>query len=579
MKAALRMVKRRFLLFLSIVTILLLSAYILKIWRLILWKDSISRINDKQKVISHDQGLNLRQFGFSNGTYDKSSIKNMGLILFKYLLILNKENNMPSSEVKLNSIKTKFLQKMKFKHDKLVGLIHSIERNERNIIDSERSIKSNHRVGAKAQNVNNTKDFSHNEIPWHDSISLSHRTANCKTYFDTFPSMVTVDSILKQEKAKLIEEPFSLAFSHMLHKDVSIFEIFLALYFRPNNFHCVHVDYKASDEIRKSVEDLVRCYKTKINHGEIFVIPKNQSISVNWGEMSVLDADMRCQSELLISNSIRSKKFQWKYVSSVAGSELPIVEYSTFHNRISTNLKNEMSSVESFSIPELNIWRFDRKKEYEVNIIEDGMEDISYKVPFVIWNPGEKNFSRTLEFKIFKGLKNVILSYRDTEFLINHPFSRQLYDWFIETDFPEEHFLPTLIRISIDPNTLMIHQNQSADFLYQDSGGLTYTTGDTLHGLCPRFTQWMDRYDCINDIGCFGECLNTICNLHTLDLDKISPQTTDCLIANKFNLDVDPMAVTFQFFNVLKQVVDKVDNFDDWFHLFEKISKTKFMDL
>ena len=89
----------------------------------------------------------------------------------------------------------------------------------------------------------------------------------------------------------------------------------------------------------------------------------------------------------------------------------------------------------------------------------------------------------------------------------------------------------------------------------------------------------MERYDCINSIGCFGECLNAICNLHTLDLGKISDQVTDCLIANKFNLEVDPTAVTFQFFNVIRQSMNELNNFKDWLNLFQKIANMKFMQL
>ena len=580
MNSFLRMVKRKLLLIISVIMILLLSTYILKTWKSIIWKDPFAEINENQEVDTKDQGLELQYHGYTGAPMS------IGLALFKDLLILNKEIGKEGIKDQGKPNKTEFSQKLKIEYDEIVGLIHNVTGNKSNMNTPMSKSKAQEYVNqnntnliAFDKNISVTGSNPNVETPWHNSIALSRRTKNCKTYFESFPSIVSLNSVLKEEERKLIKEPFSLAFSHMLHKDVSIFEIFLALYFRPNNFHCVHVDYKAPDNVRKNVEDLVTCYKTKINQGEIFVIPKNQSISVNWGEMSVLDADMRCHSELLSFNKIKDNEFQWKYVASLAGSELPIVPYSRFHNKISTHLKNNLSSVESFNIPELNQWRFDNKDKDEISHNINGIEDISYKVAFVISNPGEKNFSRTLNFKIYKGLKNVILSYRDTEYLINHPFSRQLYDWFKETDFPEEHFFPTFIRTSVDPDTLMIHQNQSAEFLYQDSGGLTYTTGDTLHGLCPRYTQWMERYDCINNIGCFGECLNAICNLHTLDLGKISDQVTDCLIANKFNLDVDPMAVTFQFFNIMRETMNELNNFKDWLDLFQKIANMKFMQL
>ena len=570
MKPILRMLRRRILIAIVIVVLFLLSAQVLHIWKSIL----------NPILTTSEYSLNENEFQLKKYNISKGINHTLAELIFEDILTLNKEtfgSNKGEPSISTMSPKNS-VKHLKEKYEALVAAIYNLTASD-GTINNQTAMKQKESNTGDTYNQTTAYTQNNTKIQWHHSTSIDERTKNCKEYFDNFPAIVMHDEILSYE-SKTIEEPFPLAFSHMLHNDVAIFEIFLALYFRPNNFHCVHVDYKAPENVRKNVESLVRCYETKLNQGEIFVFPKNESISVHWGEMSVLDADMKCQSKLLKFNeAFKTKiqrKFQWKYTSSVAGSELPIVTYSSFHNTISTSLQNETSSVESFGIPELNQRRFDGKEKYARKIIENDIEILKFNIPdIVVSNPGEKNFTRTLEFQIFKGLKNVILSARDTDFLINHQVSRQIYDWFKDTDFPEEHFLPTLIRITVDPNTLMLYQNQTANFLYQDPGGLTYTDGDTLHGVCPRFTYWMQRYDCINNIGCYGECVHSICNLHTLDLSKISDQSTDCLIANKFNLDVDPMAVTFHFFNVLHKSLVKTQDIKDWEVLFHKIVNSK----
>jgi hypothetical protein len=59
---------------------------------------------------------------------------------------------------------------------------------------------------------------------------------------------------------------------------------------RPWNIHCIHVDQKAPRRVHDSVEALTSCYNKKFGAGRIFVI--RNPISVFWGHISVLDADL-----------------------------------------------------------------------------------------------------------------------------------------------------------------------------------------------------------------------------------------------------------------------------------------------
>ena len=559
----------------KLMTVVLLSTYALNMGLNLL----IPRFNATYPSTKNSQNKGVKTIIDKQNLYDHVSDDPQGL--FGYMLALNKralecqKNEDCKSTVDPNAVSNQ----MKTKYKELVASIKNLRKENRNINKEMGIDKSKFPFGTTNISISKPKSLIDNitSMSWYMLESIDERTRNCIEYFSTFPTLVVHDDLLTSEN-KETRDNFPLAFSHMLHKDTAIFEIFLALYFRPNNFHCIHVDKKATYLVRQSVENLVRCYKTKINHGEIFIIPKNESISVRWGEMSVLDADIKCQNRLLAFNQERDKGNRWKYTLSVAGSELPLVSYFTLHDRISTHLKTDLSAVESFEMPEFNRWRVEKKKKHEVYWIENGTQIQIFEIPDILVSyPGEKKFYRSLTFKIYKGSKNAILSARDTEFLIHHPVARYLYEWFKEVDFPEEHFLPTLIRIKVNPDTLMLSQNQSSKFIYRDPGGLTYTDGNTLNGLCPRYTQWMPRYECMNRIDCYGECIHGICNLHSLDLSRILDSATDCLMLNKFNFDIDPLAITMQFFNILYLDFMVHRNLSSWYIIFDKIVNLNMM--
>ena len=97
-------------------------------------------------------------------------------------------------------------------------------------------------------------------------------------------------------------------------------------------------------------------------------------------------------------------------------------------------------------------------------------------------------------------------------------------------------------------------------------------TDDTTQGICSRFTQWkkktkvkksgstkweqivrMAGVDYPTKSRCRGKYIHLICNLSRLDLGKISEKSTYCLVANKFNTEVDHLAVRQHFMRVLQK--------------------------
>ena len=108
--------------------------------------------------------------------------------------------------------------------------------------------------------------------------------------------------------------------------------------------------------------------------------------------------------------------------------------------------------------------------------------------------------------------------------------------------------------------------NSKAKVIRQVKGGITFTEGNTLHGICPHYVHW-------GCDGCHGKCINTICNFNRFDIQELKEDPDDCLIANKFNLDVDPLAVSIHFLDLLRTVCSDNNNCDNaqWMSYFSKI--------
>ena len=54
-----------------------------------------------------------------------------------------------------------------------------------------------------------------------------------------------------------------LAFSHLVHRDAGIFEVFMATAYHPKNSHCIYLDAKADEKVKEAVIGIVNCYKEK----------------------------------------------------------------------------------------------------------------------------------------------------------------------------------------------------------------------------------------------------------------------------------------------------------------------------
>jgi hypothetical protein len=57
------------------------------------------------------------------------------------------------------------------------------------------------------------------------------------------------------------QDTYPLAFSHVMHHQPGILEMFLAMTFRPTDSHCIHIDVSTNEKTRDVIEQLYFCLR------------------------------------------------------------------------------------------------------------------------------------------------------------------------------------------------------------------------------------------------------------------------------------------------------------------------------
>ena len=76
------------------------------------------------------------------------------------------------------------------------------------------------------------------------------------------------------------------------------------------------------------------------------------------------------------------------------------------------------------------------------------------RITFTFENPLLPNGSFTM--KLFKGLRSVILSTQDADFMVNHPLAKTFLEWEQTGRSPEETYYASLIRLKVDSETKVL---------------------------------------------------------------------------------------------------------------------------
>jgi hypothetical protein len=242
----------------------------------------------------------------------------------------------------------------------------------------------------------------------------------------------------------------------------------------------------------------------------------------------------------------------------MAGSELPLFTYASLHTKLSNTLGKDDSALESFRMPNYQLKRRLSKTALkdcsvcpdEKNTLTKNWKNVP-PLEFTFINPLNKNMSYTMQ--IYKGLRSVILSAKDAEFIVNHPVSKQFYEWIEKSSMTEEHFYSSLVRVKVDPKTYEVTQDRDS------------SNEEILHGLCVRYTHWYYGVrmggETFGRKPCFGNFVHAICNFNLFDIEKLKDTSKKCLIGNKFSLETDTSAVIVHWSNIISRSFEETGMF------------------
>ena len=143
------------------------------------------------------------------------------------------------------------------------------------------------------------------------------------------------------------EMNFPLAFSISVHDSAQQVVRMLKVIYRPHNLYCIHYDLKTSSRFRQVFDNIAKCLSN------VFIPSK--VIKVNWGDYTILDAQLSCITDLY---NVRLY-VEWKYLITLCGKELPI----RTNREIVQLLKplNGTSALIHLDVPEEERWRIERK--------------------------------------------------------------------------------------------------------------------------------------------------------------------------------------------------------------------------
>lgn len=171
--------------------------------------------------------------------------------------------------------------------------------------------------------------------------SALRRAENCDTYFDLIDVLA-----LKANKNNTGRNGPRLAFSHLVKKRVGTLELFLALYFRPGDSHCIHVAAGVRDAVWEAVFRIAHCYHARFPRSRVFLT--RVRLPVVWRDRSMLEADFTCMRQL-------KKDLDWDYYINLGPGDLPLVPIEDLRERLRSAEGADVVDVNLNSEPERQI--------------------------------------------------------------------------------------------------------------------------------------------------------------------------------------------------------------------------------
>ena len=319
-------------------------------------------------------------------------------------------------------------------------------------------------------------EVTKNWMSQHSDNNLMESSKDCSLLRDMFSDNLYISQL---------ELSFPIAFNFLVYESPEQFLRLLKVLYRPHNAYCIHPDKKS--RYYQFFANIARCFPN--------IIIARVRIDVVWGTNTLLKAQKSCLTDLAHYRQQQQQKEEdrWKYVINLCGKELPLTSVREMVKKLmSIYAMRRASSV--VLVPGNDSWTIARLK------------------------------GKTLPFNLayYKSMTYTSLSYPFVHFMLNNPSAMKLYDFMLETDFPEEHFYPTLWMA---PGTPGGYNPQIPKEGYFEVGHYFWRT---------------NSYEL--SFPCFGETIHGICVVSAGDLPRIMDETKNgstALFQNKYFMELD----------------------------------------
>lgn len=243
-----------------------------------------------------------------------------------------------------------------------------------------------------------------------------------KLYIDTYDCQKIRNEFEGNFYVSEEEKSFPLAFSMTIHDDAQQIVRFLKAIYRPHNVYCIHYDKKSSWTLRKIMDRLTKCLRNVI-------IPK-KIVNIVYECYPILEAQLSCMRELV---KVRNE-FPWKYTTTLCGKEVPLRT-----NREMVHLLKQMNGL-----PALLAHNFTGNEKWvklHHMIIKKNICKRTSKI---------QNKPIPYGMNLLKSMAYFSLTPEFTNFVLNSPEGKALYEYLKPVKGPEEAFFGTLLHYWIN---------------------------------------------------------------------------------------------------------------------------------
>ncbi|TRY78000.1 hypothetical protein TCAL_08602 [Tigriopus californicus] len=405
-----------------------------------------------------------------------------------------------------------------------------------------------------ANSVSADKPWLKNFLSERKMLERTIAMEECDSYF-TMISSQALHQVTEEETN------FPLAFSHLIHENVGILEMFLSTHFRPTDTHCIVIDQKSTVEVQKATKAVVNCYQRRFPRNPMFIVDNN--ISVYNGHISILQAELDCLEELEKRNK------EWKMFLNLAGNDLPLVSM--------TKIRETLSNHKDQNNFDLGFTPTNSHQKIRLEIVDNGEGHRSLRE-----YPDTEKAEPPCKLFIMKGYRNVALTRDFATFLLKSHMVKVFLEWISTTSHPAEHFYATMGTIQEadgpEDGTKLITQRfdmqksiasqicfrehlwrPSSHCMLRKSGcnvdlqksplmnnmRQEYIGNNWFAGYCLRKSKWSN---------CAGSSRERKCLITLQDSPEI--RESGCLFANEFHVDLDPGAIMCQVKYVKAQMAE-----------------------